>query len=461
LVEGEGSITMTGLTLSRRFQIVIACLFPVALLALAGCSGTGGYEIDMMPSPDVFEEGTVDPFIGAIPADELPYDGMLYATDRKPAAEGASQHYYLNERGQVLRLGVAEVELVRDDLTWEEARRISLLKDRNQTIPIRISGLTEFGVLDRTATELMAPETLLQEGRPASEVFAEKVNAKLARSRTKDVYIYVHGYRAIFENPTLVASELWHYLGYRGVFIAYAWPSTPSPWAYLRDIDTAAGYARHLRIFLQYLAEETNAEQIHLVGYSMGTRIVTRAVAQLALMHHEYSPEELQRKLRIGHVILAGSDLDRQVASQYLADGFLEVPRHLSIYMSSRDRALGMSRFLTRRKRLGEMWSEGTLANRVADYLHEREADLSAIYVTAAEGATTGNGHAYFRDSPWVSSDILMTLAYDLPPNDRGLVRNDEDTPIWAFPPDYIDRLRVALIKANPEYGRALSEIGE
>ena len=137
-----------------------------------------------------------------------------------------------------MRLGVAEVELARDDLTWADARRISILKNRNQTIPIRISGLTEFGVLDRTATELMAPETLLQEGRPASEVFAEKVNTKLARSRVKDIYIYVHGYRAIFENPTLVASELWHYLGYfcgqfRSSSVAHITPMHKPPHLFL------------------------------------------------------------------------------------------------------------------------------------------------------------------------------------------------------------------------------------
>ena len=454
---------MTGLVSLERFYASATTLILTAVLTLGGCADTGVYQINMMPSPEVFEEGTIDPFIGSVPMDELPYAGMLYATDRLPSKDGAGQHYYLNERGNVLRLGLAQIELARADLAWEDVRHISTLKSggKDYPVPIRVSGVTEFGVLYRTATEFMPPEVFLEASRPASEVFAEKVNAKLAKSKRKDVYVYVHGYRAIFENPTLVATELWHFLGYKGVFVAYAWPSTPSRWAYLGDIDTVAGYARHLRIFLEYLAEETDAEQIHLVGYSMGTRLVTRAIAQLALMHHEYTTEEIRQKLRIGHVILAGSDLDREVARKYLADGFLEVPRHVSVYMSSRDKALGMSRLLTRRKRLGQMWAEGDLAQRVTDYLHEREADLSVIYVTTAEGATAGNGHAYFRDSPWVSSDTLMSLAYDLSPGDRGLVRVEEGSPIWTFPPDYIERLRVALIKANPAYGRALSQMND
>ena len=190
----------------RCIKICNAPLFLAALIPLGACTDTGDYRINMMPSPEVYEEGSVDPFIGAVPIDEFPYDGMLYATDRKPAANGASQHYYLNERGNVLRLGVAQVELARDDVTWQDARRVSILRNSGKDFPIRISKVSEFGMLDRTATELVPPEDVLDGARPANEVFAEKVNAKLARSRKKDIYIYVHGYRAIFENPTLVAT---------------------------------------------------------------------------------------------------------------------------------------------------------------------------------------------------------------------------------------------------------------
>ncbi|MBW1865685.1 MAG: alpha/beta hydrolase [Deltaproteobacteria bacterium] len=68
-----------------------------------------------------------------------------------------------------------------------------------------------------------------------AERFAHLVNEKLKGSQKKDVYIYVHGYKVVFENPILVATELWHYLGYEGVFIAFAWPSTPKALAYVMD----------------------------------------------------------------------------------------------------------------------------------------------------------------------------------------------------------------------------------
>ena len=441
--------------------VLSACFRQFAFIAgvmilVSACAGNQPYTIDLMPSPDVYDDGVIDPFKKTGSVDVKPYDRILYATDRRPADEEDKSLFYGNARGGVVRLGAARVELARAKITWEEARRISLAKNRSEKYPIRVSEVEEFGILDRSAASLAIPEQLGDDPNAAARAFADAVNAKLANSRRKDIYVYTHGYKIIFENPVLVANELWHFLGYDGVFIAYAWPSTPSRWAYLRDIETAVGFARNFRIFLEYLAEETEAENIHVLGYSAGTQLVARTLEQLALMNHEREAEKIRADLKIDHVILVGSDLDREIFSAYLADGILKVPRHLSVYVSEKDKALALSRFLTRRERLGQMWLQ-EMTPAVADYLYRNEADISIINVTEASQATAGNGHAYFRRSPWASSDILITLAYGLPPAERGLVRG-ENSPIWIFPPDYIERLRAAIIKANPDLGPALEK---
>jgi esterase/lipase superfamily enzyme len=419
----------------------------VLILALSACGGAKPLQIELMPAPEVYDEN-FNPFTDSRSIDDLPYQGVLYATDRMPATEDSKERFYLNDRGGYLRLGLAKVKLARADMTWEDARRLSLAKNRSDKYPIEVSDVEEFGGLDRSWVPFLPLDKIGTYPHSADAEFADVVNSRLATSKRKDIYIYVHGYKVIFENPVLVATELWHFLGYDGVFIAYSWPSTPSKWAYLKDTETAAGFARNLRIFIEYLAEETDVEQIHVVGYSAGTRLVSRTFEQLALMHHDSSPEKIRDELRIGNLILIGSDVDRQVFGTYVADGLLEIPRHLSIYVSERDKALGFSTFLTRRERLGQMWTE--LPESLSAYFDEHEADVSIINVTDAEGGTGGNGHGYFRQSPWASSDILMTLMYDLPPATRGLVRNEE-TSIWTFPPDYIQRLRTALGEINPQ----------
>jgi esterase/lipase superfamily enzyme len=444
---------MKKILLPTNFTLIaLVCL----LLMVSACAGNKPYTIELMPSPDVYDDGAIDPFRDTGSVKVLPYNRILYATDRRPADESDKSLFYRNERGGVLRLGVARVKLARANITWEEARRISLAKNRSGKYPIRVSGVDEFGILDRSAASLAIPEQLGKDPHAAARAFADAINNKLENSKRKNIYVYTHGYKVIFENPVLVANELWHFLGYDGVFIAYAWPSTPSRWAYLRDIETAVGYARNLRIFLEYLAQETDAERIHVLGYSAGTQLVARTLEQMALMNHERDAEEIHTDLKIDQVILVGSDMDREVFGAYLADGLLKVPQHLSIYISEKDKALSLSRFLTRRERLGQMWSQD-MNPAVAEYLHQNEADISIINVTEASQATAGNGHGYFRQSPWASSDILITLAYGLSPTERGLVRA-EDSALWSFPADYIERLRAAIIKANPKLKQALEE---
>jgi hypothetical protein len=101
------------------------------------------------------------------------------------------------------------------------------------------------------------------------------------------------------------------------------------------------------------------------------------------------------------------------------------------------------------------MWKDRKLSPQVIEYLR-RTPDFHFIDISEAEDSAAGNGHAYFRQSPWVSSDILTTLMYDLTPEKRGLTRTDE-WPIWVFPSDYITQLTSRLIELNPD----LKPLGE
>jgi hypothetical protein len=93
------------------------------------------------------------------------------------------------------------------------------------------------------------------------------------------------------------------------------------------------------------------------------------------------------------------------------------------------------------------MWTDGMSA-RIAEFVREKTS-LEIVDVTAA-GSTNGNGHAYFRDSPWVSSDMLRYLGYNIDPAQRGLVKAADGLPVWTFPPDYIERSRKVLVEMNP-----------
>lgn len=305
-----------------------------------------------MPAPDVYGDGLFNPLPEYDPLEKIPYDGMLFATDRMPAGAEDEEKYYLNDRGRILRVGVAQVQLGEKQFEWDKAREISMLTSRTEKYPVKISAVDEWGMLSETVPFWIDMD-LETDGNPPPDAagrFAEAINAQMEQSGRKDVFIHVHGYKVVYENPVLISAELWHFLGYEGAFIAYAWPSTPSRFAYIKDSDTSAGYSRNFRLLLEFIAENTAAENVHVLGYSNGTRLVTRALEQLALKHHTESPEKIFEKLRIRNVILVGSDLDRGVFDSYLADGILNTTKHLTVYMSKYDKALGVTQFLTNRQ---------------------------------------------------------------------------------------------------------------
>jgi esterase/lipase superfamily enzyme len=271
-----------------RFSLLdlLSGLYSVIILfSLAACAGKPLNQIFLMPAPDIYDAGAIDPFTDSNPIEAIPYEGILYATDRKPSNGEGKEAFYLNQRGLVLRLGSGKIELGDETLSWEEAREISLLKNRPGNYPLKVSDIRELGILADSYSVFNRPAGLGAEALEPGKRFAEKINQKLALSKRKDIYIYVHGYKVVFENPLLVAAELWHFLGYDGVFIAYAWPSTPKNLAYFSDLETASMSSFNLRTLLEYLARDTDVENIHIIGYSAGTRVVINALGQLALKY--------------------------------------------------------------------------------------------------------------------------------------------------------------------------------
>ena len=189
----------------RRSVSSLTIFVRIVLLGsiISACQNTL-YKINLMPAR--VEEPTVcsDCFMNTSPINPLPYTRLFYATDRLPTNENEPNRFYYDERGGALRLGVARIDSARTNITWEEARRISLAKNRTDKYPICASGVEEWGILDRSATMFTPPGDVVGEDtHAAARAFAAAVNAKLAQSRRKDIYIYTHGYKVVFESPVL------------------------------------------------------------------------------------------------------------------------------------------------------------------------------------------------------------------------------------------------------------------
>lgn len=401
-----------------------------------------------MPAPDIFDDEIINSLNYPQYLETSPYNGMLYMTDRQPADENDDKNFYQNVRSGRIRVGVGEITYSGKKIRSSELRKISLAKTGTDKYPLKVTSVEEYGVLANVQPYGSFHDPSELDGVSiADQTFADLINQKLSASKQKDIFIYVHGYKVVFENPLLVSTELWHFMGYDGVFISYAWPSTPKRLAYFKDIETAHLSGHNLRLVLEYLAENTNADQIHIIGFSSGTRVVITALHEMALTRQVSDKQSIQKEFRIGQVTLMGSDYDKHRFAAAISDGLLKVSKVMTIYMSATDGALGMSHFIFRRSRLGEIVKEEKAAPAARTWINKSD-EIYFIDVTDAEKSNTGNGHAYFRKSPWASSDLLMTLKYGLTPAERGLVLKDGEV-VWSFPIDYIARLRSAVLDVN------------
>jgi hypothetical protein len=131
--------------------------FPILifLIGIAACSSNKPYSINLMPAPDIYSNGVVNPFTDKNPIEDIPYGGVLYATDRMPADE--SDNHYLNQLGYGLSLGVGKIETGLHTMSWEEASRISLLKNRTNAYPLKVRAVEEIGLLDRSISIFIDP----------------------------------------------------------------------------------------------------------------------------------------------------------------------------------------------------------------------------------------------------------------------------------------------------------------
>jgi len=428
-----------------KFNILKSLLIVCLSAGIFGCSTSGQLVMDLMSSPGLYSETDVDPFADYSKVSEAPVLDVLYATNRAPVNIGSKERFYENERGRYLRLGQAKVTIGDKNTTWDDLRKFSVIKGSTKKFPLKVREVHEFGIL-HTSYSMLEEEGTLPGADTASKEFVATVNERLKKSKLKDIIIYIHGFKVNFDNPILITSEFSHYLANQGVFIAFAWPSTPKRnLAYFKDVETASYSARHLRLLIEYLHKNTDAENINIIAYSMGTRVAIITLHELRLKYDYAGAQGLKDASRIGQIFLVGSDFDRGLFGNYLADGILDVLDQFNLYMSGKDSALNISRIMLRRKRLGQA-RDSDLDPRVIEFLKDQR-ELNGIDVTDAEGSQWGNGHSYFRKSPWVSSDIIITLFLKGTPEERGLIQKDDG--IWVFPPDYIQSIKNKVAEAR------------
>ena len=386
----------------------------------------------LMSTPLIYRDSRPEPFL-TLPKDVSPpvFD-VYYATDREPIEMGPFHPaFYGNERSRSLSLGIANVRLGSGEMNWPEIRAVSLMEKRPKVLPLNIERIE---TLHRIGSAVKTLETSLHKGIQTDDSFIARINHRLSNSDTKSIFIFVPGFKVDFTYPVLVAAELWYYMNCPGAFIAYSWPSKQRLRDYFSDIETAAFTAQHFRMLLLYLADRTEAENIHILSYSAGARIVSQALHELRLMAYGIQVSQLKKTLKIGQVIFTAPDIDLMLFAARYRDGFDDIAENITIYTNANDTALNWALRFFGWPRLG---APGELGLTPEDLQSLRDLENTVIIdVAEAENTASGNGHGYFIKSPWVSTDILLTLRFGLKAPERGLLMRKEEA-AWSFHSQY------------------------
>ena len=428
--------------LSSRLMIV--CGVSLLLAAQWGCAGRK-LSRELMPTPlaltlDVPHPGG-DFIAGCECADEaIP---VFVMSGRKVEDPDRTPDPFGNERTHIPSLGVAYVT-VGANLTPEQLHKETTSVKRRKKAKVVFDRLE----LGETSLEVdpwrVKDDVVRFQGNP----WVQAIKAQLDHSGGRNVTIFVHGYNTEFIDNTLIAGEIFHYMGRKGAMVSFEWPSESRLLGYIADKGNATYSTRHFRALLSNIAKECNVDSITIIAHSAGSPIVVNALREIRLLEFDLPAEQVQAKYSIGRVVLAAPDMDLMAFTNAVQDRFFELTTGVAVYASPKDRALGLSEKLYGNSRLGravgkiEPWERELL---------QRASNIEMVDASVAEKEFgSALGHSYFHRDPWVSSDI-GSFILGKSPTARGLVKADDNQVFWEFPTDYPEQLRqrIGMAQAN------------
>jgi esterase/lipase superfamily enzyme len=157
-----------------------------------------------------------------------------------------------------------------------------------------------------------------------------------ASSSFKDqALVFVHGYNNRFDDALFRTAQIAYDLKYDGAPFLYSWPSGSGFAGYPYDRESAQQAEPYFQQFLLMVLKETGAKNVSIIAHSMGNQLLLQTLRNLDRKNPEVA--------RINQIILAAPDVDRD-GFQFLASQIRGVGRGITMYASSNDRALGISR---------------------------------------------------------------------------------------------------------------------
>lgn len=408
---------------------IIPLLFLVLLFT--GCQP----KVYLMPPPvSLLEESDFFDFTENNKDENLLY--TLYATNRHPFNRPDGSLGYTIFPSDSLRLGLVVHSVGDDGTTWDQLKKMSLSFDRDRKLLLS-------QVYAREKVEYEEDDDAVSLSAAGEGAF-HLVNEALDRAFDPDLVVYVHGANSSFYRATAQGAQFSHYTGHNSVVLTFSWPSAENLLKYKTDVSNAKKTIPAFAKLIEILATHTNAKNINIVAYSAGAQVVVPGLAYLRDQYSHVGDEELRQKFRIGEIYLAAPDMDfNAFADQFIE--FKDIVYRTTINLNQNDSVLKLSAFQNGVSRLGRPNIDDITdeeAQILLEALHTPKFDI--LNVGASEALQIGRSHSSWYSNSWVSNDLLMLLLFHTDPEQRGLMRNVNDSGglEYYFPDDYEERIK-------------------
>ena len=267
------------------------------------------------------------------------------------------------------------------------------------------------------------------------DAFVNKVKKLVDESPRRSLLVVVHGFREAFPSALRKTAFLGHILDINSPILLFDWPGNQgsSLRGYRRARNVAIQSGAELAKTLELINREVKPDKLWLIANSMGAQVVADAFS-----HLYQNPEFSDADIEFEDVVLTAPDVSHEEFNNQFKREIATMARNLTVYVSSNDRALIMSRIINRDVRRGESTLTPDMldeAIRISQLVNSDDDLVTLIDVTPVN--RTRNFHNFSLETPEFFDDLFLRLTNDRTPQTRQLYgfKTKDGNPYWVLTP--------------------------
>ena len=320
---------------------------------------------------------------------------FFYVTNRRAVQQdGAIEKRFGNEREAGLKFGLFDTDI-------EPSLGIGMLINPTDWFQNEEIELRDVRALEQAA-------------------FIEELRNQVHNSPHHSLLININGFRERFPSALRKTAFLAHVLDINSPLLVFDWPgdqgSTPAGYRRAQRIARESG--EELAKTIKLIIREVKPERLWLLANSMGGEVIVSAFTQL------YQDDDLaDAETEIEDVVLTAPDISHEKFGRQFKKEISALTRNLTVYVSSNDRALLMSRILNRGRRLGESTvdpanpDQSEEAAKAFELVEPNNELVTLVDITPVN--RTRNFHNFSLETPEFFDDLFLRLTNSETPRSR------------------------------------------